>query len=108
MVLLPIQLAPFLHGDANEQVLEHSSSLRTFKDIEEKCMKRGYLGRKVWEEGPMTPNTRIYTALTWAKTRARRDKSAADWTKSSSEEKSMDKWYLRFSFFRLSSQITDI
>ncbi|EIM88033.1 uncharacterized protein STEHIDRAFT_120247 [Stereum hirsutum FP-91666 SS1] len=74
------------------EVLEHSSSLRTFKDIEEKCMKRGYLGRKVWEEGPMTPNTRIYTALTWAKTRARRDKSAADWTKSSSEEKSMDKW----------------
>lgn len=105
MIFLLIRFAPFLQNETNEKVLEHSSSLRTFKDIEEKCMKAGYLGRKVWEKGPMTPNTRIYTALTWAKTRARRDKSAADWTKSSSEEKSMDKWYCRVRFFRLSSQL---
>lgn len=77
-----------------EQVLEHSTSLHTYQDIQDKYLSLGFLGRQAWKEGPLSPNHRMYTAVTWAKQRARRDKSAADWTKSKLEEKSTDEWYV--------------
>jgi len=75
------------------QVLENqTTSLCTFADIEEKILAFKFPGRNVFTSPSVSPNNRIFVALTWAKTRARRDKSKPEWLRSSAEEKSTDEW----------------
>lgn len=83
------------------EVLEHSPGLSTFEDIRRNIIDVGFMGRSLFTDPPMSPNHRLYVALTWAKQRARRDKSKPEWKRK--EGKTTDEWYL----FSLLFSVTD-
>ncbi|THH13548.1 hypothetical protein EW146_g6681 [Bondarzewia mesenterica] len=74
------------------EILEHQSALTTFDDIEKQVLHLGFPARQMWTDPPLSPYHHLYVALTWTKSRARRDKTKPEWTQSSKEEKSIDEW----------------
>lgn len=74
------------------EVLEHSPGLSTYEDIERKIISMGFTARNLFRDPPMSPYHKPFVALTWARARARRDKSKPEWTKERSVDKSAEEW----------------
>lgn len=52
----------------------------------------GFTARNLFRDPPMSPYHKPFVALTWARARARRDKSKPEWTKERSVDKTAEEW----------------
>ncbi|KAA1467456.1 hypothetical protein DENSPDRAFT_769462 [Dentipellis sp. KUC8613] len=73
------------------EVLEYQS-VRTYEEIKAKILDLHFPGRSLFTNQAPVPGRRLLLALTWAKMRARRDKSKPLWAQSRPQDKSIHEW----------------